>query len=183
MVPALALEIIDFWLGAGPPRWFAKDEAFDAAIAKRFESLHHQAARGELADWSGSWQGSLALLLLLDQFPRNIYRGSAHAFATDPLARSIARRAIEQGHDKAAPEALTAFFYLPFEHSERLEDQDHSIALFDALGERGADLLRWAKVHRDIIVRFGRFPHRNATLGRETTGQEQAFLDAGGFKG
>jgi uncharacterized protein (DUF924 family) len=100
-----------------------------------------------------------------------------------PPRRSIALLAIEQGHDKAAPEALTAFFYLPFEHSERLEDQDHSIALFDALGERGADLLRWAKVHRDIIVRFGRFPHRNATLGRETTGQEQAFLDAGGFKG
>lgn len=183
MIPGLAQEIVDFWLDAGPQLWFAKDEAFDARIAARFEAAHQAAARGEFADWESQWQGSLALLLLLDQFPRNIYRGSGHSFATDPLARRIAQDAIALGHDRAAPETLRSFYYLPFEHSELLADQDRSIALFEAMGERGADLLHWARLHRDIIVRFGRFPHRNAALGRSTSAEEQAFLDAGGFHG
>jgi uncharacterized protein (DUF924 family) len=176
--------VIAFWLAAGPKCWFAKDDAFDAEIRTRFEGLHHQAARGELADWASDWQGSLALILLLDQFPRNLYRGSGHAFATDPLALSLARKAIASGQDRAAPADLRVFFYLPFEHSEVLADQDRCVALCEALDAReGSDWARWARQHRDIIVRFGRFPHRNAALGRETTSEEQEFLDSGGFSG
>jgi uncharacterized protein (DUF924 family) len=110
-----------------------------------------------------------------------MYRGSAHAFATDALARSIADRAIARGFDRVAPHALRAFFYLPFEHSEDIADQDRCIALCRASGD--ADALKWAELHADIIRRFGRFPHRNAVLGRPTTAEEQAFLDGGGFKG
>jgi uncharacterized protein (DUF924 family) len=176
-------DIIEFWQAAGPPRWFAKDDAFDAAIRTRFESLHLQAARGELAEWSSSWQGSLALLLLLDQFPRNLYRGSGHAFATDPLALSLANMALAAGHDQAAPAELRVFFYLPLEHSEALPDHDRCLALCEALDAGGSDWARWARQHRDIIVRFGRFPHRNAALGRATTPEEQQFLDSGGFSG
>jgi len=179
-----AVEIIEFWQQAGPQRWFAKDHAFDTEIRSRFESHHHAAARGELADWSAEWTGSLALLLLLDQFPRNIYRGSGHAFATDGLALSIARSAIGQGHDMAAPAQLRGFYYLPFEHSEQIEDQDLCLAYCAALDAvTGGDLSNWAQIHRNIIVRFGRFPHRNAALGRKTTPEEQGFLDGGGFSG
>lgn len=175
--------IIEFWRQAGPARWFAKDEAFDADIRRRFEADHHAAARGELAGWADTWEGSLALLLLLDQFPRNIFRGSAHAFATDPLARSVARTALAAGHDQAAPVELRAFFYLPFEHSELIADQDLCVELCEALGAEGGETARWARMHRDIITRFGRFPHRNLALARETTAEEQAFLDSGGFRG
>jgi uncharacterized protein (DUF924 family) len=176
-------EIIEFWQSAGSERWFAKDGAFDAEIRTRFEGLHHQAARGELAEWSGSWQGSLALLLLLDQFPRNLYRGSGHAFATDPLALSLARAAIAAGQDQAAPAALRVFFYLPFEHSEALSDQDQCVNFCEALDSEGGNWAQWARLHREIIVRFARFPHRNAALGRKTTAEEQEFLDSGGFSG
>lgn len=176
-------DVITFWRAAGPPRWFAKDDAFDAEIRDRFEALHHAAARGECADWVSHWQGSLALLLLLDQFPRNLYRGSAHAFATDPLALGIARAAISSGQDGEAPADLRVFFYLPFEHSEQIEDQDRSVSLCETLDADGSDWTKWARMHRDIIVRFGRFPHRNAALGRETTAEERAFLESGGFSG
>ncbi len=177
-------DIIVFWQAAGPPSWFAKDDVFDAAIRVRFEALHHQAARGELADWAGSWQGSLALMLLLDQFPRNLFRGSGHAFATDPLALSLARAAIAAGQDQAAQAALRVFFYLPFEHSEALADQDLCVALCEALDtESGSDWTNWARMHRDIIARFARFPHRNAALGRQSSADEQEFLDSGGFSG
>ncbi len=176
-------DVIAFWLTAGPERWFAKEDAFDAEIRDRFEPAHHLAARGELKNWSGTWEGSLALLLLLDQFPRNLYRGSGHAFATDPLARSLARAAIAAGHDRAAPADLRVFFYLPFEHSELLADQDLCIRLCEALDTEGSEWTRWAREHRAIIVRFGRFPHRNAALGRETGAEEQAFLESGGFSG
>jgi uncharacterized protein (DUF924 family) len=176
-------DIIAFWTEAGPKRWFAKDAAFDALIRERFEGVHHAAARGELSDWSETWEGALALLLLLDQFPRNIWRGSAHAFATDPLALSIARAALERGFDRAAPLTLRPFFYLPFEHSERLEDQNLCVALCEALEAEGGDKANWARVHRDVILRFGRFPHRNAALGRAATEVERAFLEDGGFKG
>ncbi len=176
-------EVIEFWQNAGPKRWFARDDAFDAAIRSRFEAMHHAAARGELASWATHWQGSLALILLLDQVPRNLYRGSGHAFATDPLALSIARAAIASGQDRETPAELRVFFYMPFEHSERLEDQDRCIALCAALDTEGSEWSRWAVLHREIIAAFGRFPHRNASLGRATTPEEQDFLDSGGFSG
>ncbi|MBS0254083.1 MAG: DUF924 family protein [Proteobacteria bacterium] len=179
MLPSPA-EIVAFWAEAGPDRWFAKDSEFDAAIAARFAAAHHAAAQRKLDGWAETSEGALALLLLLDQFPRNIFRGSAHAFATDPLARNFAERAIAAGHDRAQPESLRAFFYLPFEHSEALADQERCVALCAGLPFEAE---RWARVHRDIIARFGRFPHRNATLGRLTTPEEQDFLDAGGFHG
>jgi uncharacterized protein (DUF924 family) len=178
-------DVIAFWLEAGPKKWFAHDAAFDAEIRARFEDLHLSAARGEHLDWAQTQSGALALLLLLDQFPRNLWRGSAHAFATDPLARSIADAALTRGLDQQAELQLRVFFYLPFEHSERPEDQERAVALCRAA--YGADdrdgYLRFAILHQDIIARFGRFPHRNAALGRASTPQEQAFLDDGGFKG
>ena len=176
-----APDVVAFWIEAGPKRWFAKDAAFDALIRDRFEALHHAAAGRELDGWAQTADGALALLLLLDQFPRNLYRGSAHAFATDPLARKVAREAVEHGFDTAVAPALRQFFYLPFEHSEDLGDQDHAVALSMTSGD--AHLLKWARIHRDIIRRFGRFPHRNAALARTTTPEEQAFLSAGGFGG
>jgi uncharacterized protein (DUF924 family) len=178
-------DILDFWRAAGPARWFKKNGAFDAAIRLKFEPTHHAAARGDYDRWIQSADGALALLILLDQFPRNLYRGSAHSWATDPLARLIAAEAIERGHDKHVDTQLRGFFYMPFEHSEALADQDRSVALCEAMqaetGDEGS--LKWAIQHRDIIVRFGRFPHRNRALGRATTAEEQAFLDEGGFAG
>ena len=176
-----AADVVAFWVKAGPKAWFSKSEAFDAEIRERFDALHHAAARGELDGWAETAQGALALLLLLDQFPRNLFRGSPHAFAADPLARKIARRAVDRGFDSQVDPALRQFFYLPFEHSEHLEDQDHGAALCAASGD--PDLVKWAKIHRDIIARFGRFPHRNESLGRTTTDEERAFLNGGGFGG
>jgi uncharacterized protein (DUF924 family) len=184
-MPAHPSDIVGFWRTAGPARWFKKDDGFDAAIRLKFEPTHHAAARGEYESWIETSEGALALLILLDQFPRNLYRGSGHAFATDPLARRIASEAIERGHDRAGPSGLRSFFYLPYEHSEALADQDRSLALCETLkGETGEDgFLKWAIGHRNIIVRFGRFPHRNGALGRVSTQEEQAFLDEGGFAG
>ena len=180
-----AAEVVEFWRAAGPPKWFAKDDAFDQTLAVRFGEAHHAAARGEADDWSATADGALALLLLLDQIPRNIFRNSGHAFATDGKARQLARAAISAGHDQVVEAALRPFFYLPFEHSEDMADQDEAVRLCAehkaATGD--ADTLKWAELHRDIIVRFGRFPHRNAALGRRTTPAEQAFLDDGGFSG
>ena len=177
-------EVIAFWREAGPDKWYAKDLAFDAAIRGRFEALHHIAARGELADWAKDWQGALALLILLDQFPRNMFRGSAHAFATDPLARAATEGVLAAGLDQQCPEDLRVFFYMPLEHSEALADQDRCVALCEALDKAsGSEWANWARLHRDIIVRFGRFPHRNACLGRESTAEEAAFLADGGFSG
>jgi uncharacterized protein (DUF924 family) len=174
-------DVVLFWIEAGPKAWFKKSEAFDSEIRARFEALHHVAARGELDGWAGTADGALALLLLLDQFPRNLYRASPHAFATDPLARAMAREAVDRGFDRAVDPELRQFFYLPFEHSEHLEDQDRAVALCAASGD--AELVKWAGLHRDIIVRFGRFPHRNTCLARATTDEEQAFLNSGGFAG
>ncbi|HZK99761.1 MAG TPA: DUF924 family protein [Caulobacteraceae bacterium] len=177
--------ITEFWRQAGPKKWFAVDPAFDAAIRARFETEHHAAARGERAAWMANGEGSLALILLLDQFPRNLWRGSAHAFATDPLARRVADSVIAAGADQAIEPAMRPFVYLPFEHSEGIGDQDRSVGLCEAL-ERDigdASTLKWARSHRQIILRFGRFPHRNACLGRTSTPEEQAFLDGGGFSG
>lgn len=178
-------DIVDFWREAGPKRWYAKDGAFDEAIRLRFEATHHAAARGECDSWTDTPEGALALVILLDQFPRNLFRGSAHAFATDGLARKLAAEAIARGHDQAVDPLLREFFYLPFEHAEDLAAQDRGLELCRAAGrERGdAEPDKWALIHRDIIARFGRFPHRNAALGRTTTPEEQAFLDGGGFAG
>ena len=182
---AIAADVVGYWTAAGPKKWFAKSAAFDDAIRLRFEPVHHAAARGEYAAWLQTAEGCLAHLLLLDQFPRNLYRGSAHAFATDPLARSIARGALDAGFDQQVEPILRPFCYLPFEHSEALEDQDRAVALFEAHDAATGDIssLEWAVRHRDIIRRFCRFPHRNASLGRVMTAEEQAFLDEGGFGG
>jgi uncharacterized protein (DUF924 family) len=174
-------DVTAFWRAAGPQKWYRKDVAFDREIAARFLGAHEAAAAGRLAGWEATPDGALALLLLLDQFPRNMFRGSARAFATDPVARAIADRAIAHGFDTSVAGAERAFFYLPFEHSETLADQERSLALSRRAGDGKAD--RYAEIHADIIRRFGRFPHRNAVLGRATTAEEQAFLDAGGFAG
>ena len=172
--------IIAFWREAGADRWFKKDAAFDSEIKRRFLATHEAAAAGKLTNWESSADGALALLILLDQFPRNMFRGETRAFATDPLARAVASRAILNGFDGAFPD-LRGFFYLPFQHSENLADQERGVALYKAIGD--ADGLKWAEIHADIIRKFGRFPHRNAVLGRVTTPDEQKFLDDGGFAG
>ncbi|TAL73090.1 MAG: DUF924 family protein [Rhodanobacter sp.] len=174
-----ATDVVDFWRTAGAGKWFAKDDAFDQAFRTRFLDLHFAAARRERDDWLATPPGALALLILLDQFPRNAFRGTAHMFATDPLALGFARLVVARELDRQVEPLLRVFCYLPFEHSEAAADQERSVVLCDAL--RGHD--QWAHMHRDIIRRFGRFPHRNAVLGRETTPEEQAFLEAGGFTG
>jgi uncharacterized protein (DUF924 family) len=172
--------LVRFWRDAGKEAWFKKDEAFDERFRAEFGDAHWRAAARQCDGWIETAEGALALILLLDQFPRNCFRGTAHMFATDPLARYFADSAIARGHDRNVEDALASFFYLPFEHSEALADQDRSMALFSRLD---ADTLKWAEQHRDIIRRFGRFPHRNTVLGRETTAEERAFLDGGGFSG
>ena len=178
---ASAAEVVSFWTAAGPDRWFTKDTAFDNQVRERFFDTYEAAAAGKLSGWEHSAQEALALLILLDQFPRNMFRGDARAFATDPLARAVAAGAIVRGFDSQVPANLRSFFYLPFEHSEDLADQERGVAFYKASGD--ADGLKWAEIHADIIRRFGRFPHRNAVLGRTTTPEEQKFLDDGGFSG
>ena len=174
-------DIVAFWRAAGPDKWWEKDEAFDRAIRAKFLATHEAAARGEFASWEETAEGALALIILFDQFPRNMFRGSPHAFATDPLARAVATRAIARGFDRATDQILRLFLYMPFMHSEALADQDRCVQLLAALGD--PDQVKSAAEHRDIIARFGRFPHRNRVLSRETTPPEQAFLDGGGFSG
>lgn len=161
--------------------WFAKDEAFDAGFRRRFEEAHFAAARREFDGWAETPEGALALLILLDQFPRNVFRGSGHAFATDSLARMFALRALDAGFDQAVENDLRRFFYLPLQHAEDRVLQDRQVKLFQGM-ERPADD-RWAEHHHSVIDRFGRFPHRNRALGRETTAEEAAFLEADGFRG
>ena len=173
-----ASEVLDFWRGAGMGKWFNGGEAFDAECRDGFLDAHHAAARREFEHWMDSADGALALVLLLDQIPRNVFRGSGHAFATDGLARHYADRAIEAGIDARVDPALRFFFYLPFEHEETLAGQARSLALFEGLGDD--KLLGYARAHRDVIVRFGRFPHRNAALGRTSTPGERDWLEAGG---
>lgn len=178
MANTSAKGVVDFWREAGMGCWFAGGTAFDARCRDHLGEAHLAAARRELDDWAANPEGSLALLLLLDQIPRNIYRDSGHAFASDGLALHFAVRALADGHDAGFEPALRAFFYLPMEHSEDADDQARAVALFEALGEKS--YLEFAIAHRDVIARFGRFPHRNAALGRSNTPQEQAWLDAGG---
>lgn len=173
-----AREMVAFWRDAGAGKWFNGGAEFDAECRERFLEAHFTAARREFAGWMDDAEGALALLLLLDQIPRNVFRGSAHAFATDGLAREIAERAVDAGFDMRIDVPMRIFFYMPFEHSEDMADQDRAVALFTAMGNAG--YLDYARRHRDVIARFGRFPHRNAALGRTSTPQEQAWLEAGG---
>jgi uncharacterized protein (DUF924 family) len=173
-------EVLRFWREAGPDKWFNKDEAFDREIERRFLPTYLAAAEGRLA-WEATPDEALALVIVLDQFGRNMFRDDARAYAADALAREVARRALARGFDDQVPAEERAFFYMPLMHSEDLADQERCVALCRALGD--AETARYAEIHADIIRRFGRFPHRNKVLGRATTPEEQAFLDAGGFAG
>ena len=177
--PAQALAVVDFWRQSSND-WFSKSARFDRQFRERFLALHEAAASGALADWNHTPQGALALQILLDQFPRNAFRGTARMYASDRLARSYARSALTAGWMEAVAPALQLFFCLPFAHSEELADQEVSVQLNTRLG---ASARAHALRHRDIIARFGRFPHRNALLARPTRAAEQAFLDGGGFAG
>jgi len=171
--------VLDFWfVENGPKQWYSKDAAFDAAIRERFEGLVGQAARGELSDWRGTARGALAEIIVLDQFPRNLYRDDARAFASDPIALDAAKKALEKTFDQALAESERTFMYLPFEHSEAAEDQETSLKLFSSLA--GKSMLEWGEKHKAIIDRFGRYPHRNAALGRTSTDAEIAFLKEDG---
>jgi uncharacterized protein (DUF924 family) len=174
-------EVVEFWRDAGARRWYSKDDSFDALCTSRFLLAHEAASGGELRGWEDDAEGALALVLLLDQFPRNMFRGTARAFDTDPAALAVASRAIERGHDQAVDPTLRQFFYTPFMHAEDLARQDRALTLFEAAHD--PENLKWARHHRDIIARFGRFPHRNALLGRETTPEEAEFLAVDSFRG
>lgn len=175
-----AAEVLAFWRGAGPRRWFSKDEGFDAEFRGRFLHLHEQAAAGALDAWAETAEGTLALLILLDQFPRNAFRGSARMYATDPQARRIARAALARGFDGQVPLDLRGFMVLPLMHSEDAGDQALSVEKAEPLG---GETYRFALHHQDIIRRFGRFPHRNALLGRASSAEEEGFIAEGGFTG
>lgn len=173
----------DVSYGARRKLWFRKYDAVDREIRDRFSSLYDCACAGELQTWRNSRKGRLALVILLDQFPRNMFRGMAKAFATDVMAREVAREAIALGDDQALPPEQRFFLYLPLEHSEDLSDQDLSVALFKALAETYphlVDTYDYALKHQEVVARFGRFPHRNAVLGRASTPEEVEFLQQPG---
>lgn len=180
LLNATSVDVLAFWREAGPSRWFRKDDAFDEQFRMRFLMAHEAAARGELDAWAGDAEGALALLILLDQFPRNAFRGTPRMFESDVKARAVAQRMVEAGLDEKVEPDLRNFCYLPFMHSEQLVDQDRAV---EHARKLGGESLRYAILHRDIIEKFGRFPHRNAVLGRATTPEEQRFLDDGGFAG
>lgn len=174
--------VFSFWFGEpgspdyGKPKsfWFKSTPQLDQQIRNQFEPTYQKALKGELDDLMQTAEGSLALVIILDQFPRNMYRGTPQAFATDPKALEVAKKAIAKGFDKDLLPQQKLFLYLPFQHSECLEDQETSVALFEALKDR--ENLRYALQHRDIIARFSRFPHRNRMLGRGSTPEEIQFL-------
>jgi uncharacterized protein (DUF924 family) len=174
-------DVLAFWRAAGPDKWFEKSAAFDSEIRRRFLSAWQAAGEGDLADWEETPEGALALAIVLDQFPRNVFRGDRRTYATDELARAVADRAIRRGFDRQVSPPERQFFYLPFMHSEDLADQQRCVALCRDYGDD--EFAKYAEGHAEIIRRFGRFPHRNALLGRATTPDEQAFLDGGGFAG
>ena len=173
--------ILAFWRDAGPSRWYTPDDVFDAEVCRCFLGLWQSAAAGELSSWEASDGGALALVIVLDQFPRNMFRGDPQTYASDGLAREVASRALARGADARVDPGLRDFFYMPFMHSEGLADQLHCVELFRK--SDNAESRKYAEHHADIIRRFGRFPHRNHILGRATTAEEQAFLDTGGFSG
>lgn len=172
--------VVQFWREAGPDAWFAKNDDFDSEFRERFADLHAKAAAGELDGWLKAPYSALALILLLDQYPRNCFRGTTRVYATDPLARKAARAVLEAGFDQQIDRELRVFFYLPFSHSEAITDQEIGLAKGKELGEPYEE---HAQGHYDIVKRFGRFPHRNGIFNRDTTPEEQKFLDDGGFKG
>lgn len=174
-------EVLQFWFGETLERreaWFKKDPAFDAEIRSRFLSQYEQAALGELGDWMNAAESSLALVIVLDQFPRNMFRGTPRSFATDAKALQVAQCAIAQGFDQHLPPMQRFFFYLPLEHSENLDDQNESVRLYEPFRDipELADTYDYAIRHRDVIARFGRFPHRNLILNRPSTPEELEFL-------
>ena len=171
--------ILDYWKSLGQEGWFNKDEAVDRGIGERFAETHAKAAAHALDDWRQAPDSCLALVIMLDQFSRNMFREDGRAFAQDSYALELANHALVEGFDKQVEPALRSFFFMPFMHSECIGDQQRCIALFHGLG--GGEALKHALVHHDIIARFGRFPHRNPLLGRHTTPAEQAYLDGGGF--
>lgn len=176
-----ARAVVAFWEQAGAEgHWFSKSAAFDRRFRERFLELHLRAARRDCDGWIATAPGTLALMILLDQFPRNAFRGTGHMYATDGLARLHAREAERRGHMAGVRPELRLFFALPFSHAEDPADQDLAVTLNRRLGQ---PWLSHAEGHRDIIRRFGRFPHRNPLLGRDTTSEEAAFLKAGGFAG
>ncbi len=179
---AAPADILAFWREAGRDRWYSRDDAFDAEVRRRFLATWQKAAAGELSSWEASDDGALALTIVLDQFPRNMFRQDARTYSSDALAREVAGRAIDRGIDRRIEPVLREFLYLPFMHSEHLADQERCVGNFRMAGG-DPENLKYAEDHADIIRRFGRFPHRNRTLGRPTTAEEQAFLDAGGFSG
>ncbi|WP_206121431.1 MULTISPECIES: DUF924 family protein [Burkholderia] len=174
------LDVISFWREAGPSLWFAKDASFDNRFRQRFVDAHYAAARRELDDWQSNAYGLLALIILTDQFPRNAFRGTAHMYATDGLARHFATLAYVRDQMAAVEKPLRLFFCLPFAHSEEISDQRISVKLNERLGQ---PWYSHALGHFDIIERFGRFPHRNPLLGRQTTPEEAKYLADGGFSG
>lgn len=175
------MDVLAFWRAAGPDKWFEKNPAFDAEITARFSPLWRDAADGKLAQWESTPEGALALAIVLDQFPRNMFRGQARMYASDTAARAVADRAHRHGFDLKVAQAERQFLYLPFMHSEDGADQDRCVELARAYGDD--EFMRYAEQHADIVRRFGRFPHRNPALGRLTSPEEQAFLDGGGFAG
>ncbi len=178
---AAAEEVLAFWLDeVGPVGWYQGGEALDATCRERFLGVWERAWSGALDAWAGAPRPALALIILLDQLPRNMFRGDARAFATDAKARAVAKGAIGRGFDTRIEEPARQFFYLPLTHSENITDQERSVRLF-VLRYETEDMLKHARAHRAVIRRFGRFPYRNAALGRSTTPAETAFLDAGGY--
>ncbi|WP_083656537.1 DUF924 family protein [Mongoliimonas terrestris] len=175
-----ALTVLDFWWEAGAAKWFRGGEAFDEACRTALLGLHEEAAGGAFDSWEETPHGTLALLILLDQIPRNIFRGTPRAFATDAKALAIARRALDKGFPKAFSKDVRVFFYLPFTHAEDMADQELCVDLTRTLG---MEVYHYALIHMDAIRRFGRFPHRNAILGRVSTEAEDAYLASGGFSG
>jgi uncharacterized protein (DUF924 family) len=176
------IELLEFWLHEiGPRGWYAGGEEIDSLCRERFADLWQAARDGGLEHWVEGTVGTLAYLILADQIPRNIHRGTALAFATDPQARAAARKALAAGWDLGAPEPERQFFYMPFEHSEDTEDQALSVRLLTERLASDPDMALHARAHQQVIARFGRFPTRNAALGRVSTPEEQAYLDEGGY--
>jgi len=174
-------DIADFWMAAGPARWFTKDSAFDGALAVRFGATLKEARLGAFDHWGESPEGALGLVLLLDQVSRNTHRGSPLAFAADTRALALAKSWIGRNYHHALPAPLASWFIMPFEHAEDLDAQRRGVALFQSMGLH--EMAHWAQLHLDIIARFGRFPHRNPVLGRRSSPAELAFLASGGFAG
>ncbi len=177
-------EVISFWIDeVGPDGWYAMDDALDAKIRERYQGLWEKARDGRLQRWAGCPRGALAFIIVTDQFPRNMFRNDPRAFATDSLARQVAARGCHLGYDRKTPEPQRQFFYLPLMHSESQMDQDRAVRMFLLrMPDTGASNLLHARAHRAVIREFGRFPYRNAALGRETTDREEKFLAQGGYK-